>query len=237
MKHVISLTLVALLAACGGGGNDAPSPQTAAPAAPPVCNPVKVATFGDSTMDGNAHRDAMQRGVDTRLGAGRAVIENRAVSGTAAFQLLAGMDGRNAVWSQQLVTTRPDVVLINHGINDMAHQRPLAQYRADLVALVTQAQQAGAVVVLQTPVPQTLMPPYGLEWRVTAIRDYAQVMRDVAAEHRTGLAEVSRFVESLPNFEARVFDGVHPDADLVERIYNGPVADALADAARGKCGR
>lgn len=231
-----ALLLTLLLTACGGGGSDTTEPPASAQSINAACTVVKIATFGDSTMEGEPHRAAMQGAVDQILGAGRTAIENRAASGTAAFQLRAGADGRNLPWAQQLAATRPDVVLINHAINDMTQKRSLDEYRADLVALVTQAQAAGATVVLQTPIPQSLMAPFGQPWRVDAIKEYARVMREVAVARGASVAEVSDFVESLPNYGQRVYDGIHPDADLIVRVYSGPTADAIAAASRGKCG-
>lgn len=235
MRNLLALTLCAFLAACGGGGSE-PEPVVTTPPVQ-VCGPVKIATFGDSTMSGDVRTKFMQDAIDAQLGAGKAIVENRAASGYAAFELLAGSDTVNVRYVDQLAITKPDVVLINHGLNDMAHRRTLEQYRADLDYLVTQAQARGAVVILQTQIPQNGSGRFGEAWRVETVKVYAQVMRDVAAYRKTGLVEVMGFVESVPDFAAHVPDGVHQDAYLDGSIYGGPVASALAEAARGKCGR
>jgi hypothetical protein len=82
-----------------------------------------------------------------------------------AAQLASGTDGLNLPWPSSI---RADIVVINHGINDMTHYRDLDRYRRSLSELAA----APAVVVFETPHVVRY-------WNVSP---FADVMRSVAAE-------------------------------------------------------
>ena len=122
--------------------------------------PYTVSAYGDSTQEaqGQPHA-ASQPG---------AKVYNRGVSGTNSAQLLAGTDGRNYPWPEMMRQESAAVVIINHGIND--RHRPVAEYKADLRALVVGAQAAGKVVILEQPNPI----------KIAGFEDYRTAMRDLA---------------------------------------------------------
>lgn len=98
------------------------------------------------------------------------------------------------------------VSIVNYGINDMRLGVSVEQYKAALRKINASA--------YETP-----SPPYD---------GYAQAMREVAAELGRPVIDVSAYVRSLPGWEARVPDGVHPDAGLYEEITQRVVAPAVA---------
>jgi lysophospholipase L1-like esterase len=180
----------------------------------PVCavSGVRVQLFGDSTQlgwDGVTRRMAkatpdvlLQRILDARLGPGVAVVANRSVSGTTAVQLAEGTDGLNLPWPQSVDA---DIVVVNHGINDMRVGNSLAAYRAALETLA----KTDAVVIFETP-NRTTWP------RVDA---FVPVMREVAAAHGVPVADVYAYSQGF-----QMLDWAHPTAEQYANI----VADVLA---------
>lgn len=227
MADVRTLMLIASLAvltACGGG--EAPTPPVPAPtpvpaSAPPACIPkaqVKVQLFGDSTMVGSVAgvyigdvAGKLQADLDARFGVGATTVELRAVGGTTAADLLAGRDGLNAPWPGSV---DGDVVVENHGINDMLYLKDLAGYTANLERL------AGRVTLFQTPVRSTEA------WWNDA---YAQAMRDVAAEHHIPVAEVHEYFRGRQEL---LSDGVHPTVEGYALLVRDVLAPAVAEQVK-----
>jgi lysophospholipase L1-like esterase len=130
----LTLSLCALLAACGGGSD--------APTAPPIRS---IQLYGDSTQwyaapDWQAQWPGM--------------VTSDAVPGTTSGQLLAGTDGKNPAWPGNVTA---DLVVIKFGANDCLPWffTSVEQYKANLRALVA---ATSARVVLETPDPT--MDPY-----------------------------------------------------------------------------
>ena len=57
-------------------------------------------------------------------------------------------------------------------------------------------------------------------------------MRDVAAELGRPVIDVSAKVRAMPDWQAHVFDGVHPDPLLYQAISRDMVVPALAEAVK-----
>lgn len=182
-KLLSCISCAIALTGCGGGGGDAPKAPAAA-----TCTPlaqVRIQLFGDSTQAGYeggavpsalaVHTPAvgLQQALDARFGASTTLVTSRAVPGTTSQQLRDGTDGTNAPWPQSVAA---EIVMINHGINDMqasadAVPETMATYRANLEFFA--AHTNGAQLVLETPnVVQG--------WAPTGTAPYAQTMRDVA---------------------------------------------------------
>ena len=184
--------------------------------------PVRVQLFGDSTMagkDGATKKIAarppavlLQGYFDRRFGAGAVNVTSRAVSATTAVRLIAGQDGLNKPWPQSVDA---DLVVVNHGINDLRHHGDAAAYRAALSTIA-----AGPVpVVFQTPSPIRIGPDLG---------GYAAIMRDVAAQHRAPVADVHAYVAALPGWKSYIPDWGHPSQALYERLAAEVVGPALS---------
>ena len=108
------------------------------------------------------------------------------------------------------------VSLANFGINDSARDvKDVEQYKANLRAM--------APSVFETP-----NPPHDT---------YAPAMREVAAELGRPVIDVSAYVRSLPGWEKRVPDGVHPDRGLYNEITEKAVGPAMAEIiSKLRCG-
>lgn len=170
---------------------------------------VKIQLFGDSTQAGATRSGFVDRSparllqghMDFMFGPGIVVVEDRAASGTTLHQLINGQDGRNELWPRSV---EADIVVVNHGINDLTHGESEETYKADLGRL----RLTSATLVLETPNP--IREP-GIESRV-------QTMRAIARELRVPLADAYAAVVAVPNWSAYLSDWAHPTQALYEYI-------------------
>lgn len=184
-----------------------------------AAEPVRIQLFGDSTQygyDGRtegqvAHPPAamLQQLMDARFGAGRVLVTERAVPGSASGQLLAGTDGRNRAWPKEVAA---DIVVVNHALNDADAHVPLARYARNLRRL--------HATVFETPSPVTVP---GWRWA-----PYAQAMRRVAAEQHAPVADVARWMLAQPGWQSHLTDGVHPDDETYGAIVREVLMPTLA---------
>lgn len=202
MRELGILAALLLLAACGGGG------------APAQLNRRTLQLFGDSTMRNMAPDFLAIFGER---------VEPRGVGSTTSGDLIAGTDGRNLPWPQSVTA---DVVLMNHALNDTNPAplgTPIDQYRANLRRLA----DAPAIVVFVTPNPlREYNPLTGAD--PVRVAQYAQAMREVAAETRTPLIDVHTYCLRQPDLAERLADNVHPDAELRSRIVRDCLLPGLA---------
>jgi lysophospholipase L1-like esterase len=207
MKFVLYLTVL-LLTACGGGGSPV---ETAPPGSLPTLE-ATVSAYGDSTQLAQGQPHAASRpGLS---------VANEGVSGTNTTMLLAGTDGKHAPWAQEMARIKSRTIVINHGINDRAIS--VDQYKANLRELVTVAQKAGKIVMLETPNPAGEVETEMMRrnnFDVVAFEARRQGMRDVAVHMGVYLCEQSR----VP-----LVDGIHPTPEGYA-IKAGRLAVCLAD--------
>lgn len=234
MKHVISLTLVALLAACGGGGSaEAP---TSAPVVP-ACSPktVTIQISGDSTNYGETRNDPgsapyrvaaypeliIQQAMDQKFGAGAVKVTTTAIPGATAADLLAGRSDMFAGLSFQkwpAGTEGVDIVLMDFGANEALGGVSPEVFKANLRALA-----AARRVVFQTPLPNA------------GAAGLAQSVREVANETGMPLIDLSAWALALPSWPQYLGDGLHPMNDgyaLITRQATVPALVPLVEAAR-----
>jgi lysophospholipase L1-like esterase len=125
---------------------------------------------------------------------------------------------------------KPDIVTIMFGGNEAGFYRPETggfadtprvgrdEFKAVLCKVVDRLRMEGIMVVLMTCPPMTdrywgmhleAYQKHGINFLV---KDYAQAMRDVAAEKRVELIDVYRAFEQDPGTRDYLPDGLHPDA-------------------------
>ena len=202
---IVALACAAALTACGGGGSE----ETPAPEATKALPRIQL--FGDSTMYTAAPYWIERWGSH---------IENRARSGTGSTALIHGTDKLNAPWP---MSVSAPYYVVNHGLNDgyvgLKSFIGLDQYRENLRTL---AKAPGATAIFMTPVPSTRP---GRD-----MAPYANVMREVAAEHGLRVIDVYVCFQTQPEWKARIPDMTHPDADGLRFIVNqcaAPVIESL----------
>jgi lysophospholipase L1-like esterase len=189
---------------------------------------VKIQLFGDSTMVGYTRSDSgykvapnkpqalLQAFFDKKYKPGLVTVENRAVSGTTAVQLVSGTDGLNKPWPQSVSA---DLVMVNHGINDM-RQEDVSTYKAAMEALA----RAPAVVLFETQ-NATTDPLH-----VSA--PFVQATREVAAANRVPLADTFTYTQDKTGM---LSDTSHPTESLYEMISAHsvqPVAASIVSQLR-----
>jgi lysophospholipase L1-like esterase len=202
-KTMTAALLALLLVACGGGSD--PEPEQ-------VSQLRTLQLFGDSTQ-------VQAAPVIEGYLPGRMLMN--AKSGATSAWLIAGTDGVNPPWPQSV---KGDVIMINFGINDSADLTTgstkgisIDTYKANLR---TFAKVPGAVVVFETPNPTY--------WPGRHTEDYAQAMREVAAELGVPLIDVHAFVMAMPDWQAQIPDKLHPSPELMRKI----VADCVMPELR-----
>lgn len=189
----VYLTAV-ILSACGGGGSSAPAPEAQAPGTP---EPYVIAAYGDSTQAAQGHPHAASRP--------GAKIYNRGVGGNNTTKMLAGTDGVNGPWAEQIPRETVPVIALNPGIND--YGLTVEQYKANLRELVTVAQKAGKIVILEEPNPagETETPLMAaLKFDVAAFEERRSAMKHLATHMGVYFCAQPR----VP-----LEDGIHPTVD------------------------
>lgn len=187
----VYLTAV-ILSACGGGGSSAPAPEAQAPGTP---EPYVIAAYGDSTQAAQGHPHAASRP--------GAKIYNRGVGGNNTKKMLAGTDGVNGPWAEQIPRETVRIIVLNPGIND--YGLTVEQYKANLRELVTVAQKAGKIVILEEPNPagETETPLMAaLKFDVAAFEERRSAMKHLAAHMGVYFCAQPR---------VSLEDGIHPD--------------------------
>lgn len=207
----LAASVCVTLAACGGGGSEAPATSSAQSACKPLAV-VRVQLFGDSTMVNlDAFTNgALQKAMDARFGAGVVAIQNRAMPGTDSSQLMSGGDGLNLPWPQSLAA---DIVVINHGLNDYG-RHDLAAYQTNLRAVGS----SGVPVLFMTPNASTVQQMSG----------HAGTMTATAQSLGSPVADVYAYFAAQANWPAMLMaDGVHPLPAAEALIVRDVVAPAL----------
>lgn len=140
--------------------------------------------------------------------------------------IVTAIGGENSIqgaarFERDVLTHRPDVVLIDYGLNDRGPG--LAAARTAWISMIEKAQAAGVKVILLTPTGDTRAK---LDDPADKLHQHAAQIRQLARDYHTGL------VDSLALFQAEVARGTPLDA-LMSQV-NHPnarghqlVADAL----------
>ncbi len=188
--------------------------------------PVRIQLFGDSTQVGLDRATGrpvaqppvalLQAAMDKRFGAGAVSVTERAVSGTTAGQLLAGTDGRNRPWPQEVDA---DIVVVNHALNDSYRHVPLDAYARQLREL--------HATVYETPNAITVPWP---------VEPYTARMRDVAASLNAPVADVDAWMHAQPGWPALLADGLHPNQagyrEIVQKVLMPTLEPLVVEALR-----
>jgi lysophospholipase L1-like esterase len=153
-------------------------------------------------------------------------------------------------FNRDVIAKRPDVVTVMFGGNEAGFYRPQTndfadtprvtcrEFAAALRQLVDRARSAGITVVLMTCPPMTerywgmKLEAYRKNGINFLVKDYAQAMRDVAAEKGVALVDVYRAFGENPGRLDYFPDGLHPDARghrVIADVLAGPLEQVLAE--------
>lgn len=171
--------------------------------------PVVIAAFGDSTMWGFSSTPTAGRVAITEPQAlaanlhGRAVVRNFGFNMSTANQLDEGGYMVTGTMDSLLAQNRDArIVIINYGIND-AHVDTLPAYVRAMQSLITKAQAAGKVVVLEEPNP-SCMPDR------EKLPQYVAALDALAVENKLPLIPMYQVISALPNWKQDIPDCLHP---------------------------
>ncbi|MBB4608837.1 arylesterase [Sphingomonas yabuuchiae] len=226
------LQAAALLSACNSRSDEplsatntaTPAPSTATSPSVPVSGPKRVVlAFGDSLYAGYG----LQRGqslpdaIQARLrGQGiDATVVNAGVSGDTSA------DGRRRLaYTLDRMKTKPDLVMLGLGGNDVLRQVDPAETRANMAAMLDELDRRGIPVILTGMMaPPNLGPDF--------VNRFNAIWPDLARQHKAAL---DPFILQgvLGQRQLMLGDGVHPNATGVSHIADrvAPlVAKQLAD--------
>jgi lysophospholipase L1-like esterase len=149
---------------------------------------------------------------------------------------------------QDVLREKPKLVIIMFGINDaamvdggpVARSEPrvsLEAYRDNLRSMVTEICKSGSKVLLCTPTPMSRKYVYSDIGAYAQqndmnfqLRNYAQAVRDLAAELKLPVLDTFRLFEQSPDRMQLIEDGCHPyvqgHAIIAEALFD-PVSQAL----------
>lgn len=221
IRHLAAATALALLAACGGGGSDAPTAQPQAEQAGPVVmrqvsGQANVHVYGDSiaVAEAVALKDLIAPHHVTSHAVGGKTLRWAIDTG-----LLAAAPGTDA-----------HVVVLAYGTNDarmLAENYSPAQFGAALGRVARDLHSAGIALVIETP-PQVLL-DLAVSWRFNNLGadQYADAARAVARDVGAVLCDRNTrqsTPETMP-------DGVHPVGALVDENARA-LAECIKEAMR-----
>ncbi|HIE4429965.1 TPA: SGNH/GDSL hydrolase family protein [Burkholderia multivorans] len=150
---------------------------------------------------------------------GQITVTNNGIGGTTAPESLNGLTPFSAPLATRLASIRPNIVIVNYGIND-AGRETTDDYQQALVGIVAAIRGAGAVPVLEEPNPVCKGPGPQLD-------AYVGAMRTVAQQYGVLLIQQYDYIKSLPDWQSMLPDCVHPNQDLY-RIKGDREAQQLA---------
>ena len=181
---------------------------------------VRVAAFGDSLSAGyglpeeDGFAPALQK--ELRAAGVAAEVFNAAVSGDTSADGLLRVD-----W--MLRQTRPDIVVVEFGANDMFRGFPAPLIQKNLAQIITRIRESGARVLLAgMRAPRN----YNAQYR----RELAEMYDNLGAQFDIPLYPF--FLEGVAlNPELNLADGIHPNAAGVRKIA-GNIAPLIAEMVR-----
>ena len=196
-----------------------------------MSGPLRIVAFGDSVTNGvglagmteaDTFRDIVRRELTERLGS-KVEVVNAGVNGDVAPLAIGRL-------KRDVLNRKPDIVTIMFGGNEAGFYRPETngfadtarvgreEFKATLAKIVDRIRAEGITVVLMTCPPMTerywgmRLEPYQKHGINFLVKDYAQTMRDVAAEKSVELIDVYRAFQEDPGRMDFFPDGLHPDA-------------------------
>ena len=217
-----------------------------------MSEPLRIVALGDSITNGvglagvteaDTFRDVLRRELAERLGR-KVEVRNAGVNGDIVTLAIGRL-------KRDVLDHKPDVVTVMFGGNEAGYYRPetngfadtprvgLKEFKATTARIVDRLRAERITVVLMTCPPMTEryggmhLEPYRKHGINFLVRDYAQAMRDVAAEKRVELVDVYRAFQKSPDGPDCFPDGLHPDK-RGHRVIADLLVQRLARIAGGR---
>lgn len=208
------------------------------------------ACFGDSTMWGadpanlavqvaTPPPQQLQNLVNNYFANTALTIQNNAISGTTATQMVAGTDGSGSTFAAKMAISSARVVYCNHGVNDAfgPNATSLVAYRTALLSFINSCRLFSKTPILVTPFPCLTIGGFGSQARVEVTARFAEEMRDLASKHGVRLIDQQRwfrlYLGQDGNLPLATFpDGVHAVQAIYTRSGNN-LAEAVLGAQAG----
>ncbi|TNJ61881.1 SGNH/GDSL hydrolase family protein [Paenibacillus hemerocallicola] len=205
--------------------------------------PVTVVAYGDSWTYGSVADgwyEAREAGLDAELIHGswvlqlrkhlqsinpNAVVHNRGKGGWTSIQ---GLDA----FGERVAELRPDVLLLNFGINDWKRPIPLGEYRASMERILDETKAIGSACLLWTSGPLSTISGQTYGWKnpvadeafPATFDQYSDTIRELTVSRNLPLADAEREIEaewrSGTDISGWFFDAIHFTQQGHDRIFN-----------------
>lgn len=189
--------------------------HASAPAAPAAPTPVVIEIHGDDALYGAAppmfifnpqsEPSDTQSILRDQLSDSAITVDNLAEGGTAStvVNMIAGVDGGGPPFAQRMATSKAQIVLDGHGVEDDLNQS-LGPYADALVAFVQDVLAAGKVPVLEEPGPVC-------DDQHPNLQNYVGVMDSIAAQYGVPIVKQYNELLAIPNYCSHLTSGLYPD--------------------------
>jgi hypothetical protein len=157
-------------------------------------------------------------------------VDNRAEGGAAStlLNMMNGVDGGGAPFAQRILSSKAQIVLDAHAVNDDLSQS-LGPYTDALIAWVQAVRTEGKVAVLEEPGPVCDdSRPY--------LANYVSVMDNVAIQYNIPIVRQYDYLLAIPNLCSHYTAGIYPDNAIyqIKAQRQAAVLAPLVKAALGE---
>lgn len=160
--------------------------------------------YGTPTITQQSEPADSQALLRAQFGDGVTII-NHAEGGRAStlVNMMAGVDGGGPPFAERVKTSKADIVLVNHAVNDDLSQS-LGPYTDALVAWVQAVRAAGKIPVLEEPNPVC-------DSGHPNLQNYVSTMDNIAAAYNVPLVKQFDYLQTIPNYCSHLSGGLYPD--------------------------
>ena len=235
LSAVLTVSLAALVAACGGGSTDAPArtrPAAAAPATAAASSPTPKSPAAGGAVDARPRLVILGDSLTAGLGldlkdAYPTLLQQKLDAAGIRLQVVnAGISGDTSAGGLSRVDLALEgdvrVMMVALGGNDALRALPATELRRNLATIIERAQQHGVTVVLAgMEAPPNFGPDYG--------RAFHEVYPSLAKDYKVTL--IPFLLDGVAGIERlNQDDGIHPTAEgdriIADRIW--PVIEPVA---------
>jgi hypothetical protein len=138
-------------------------------------------------------------------------VDNLAEGGTAStvVNMIAGVDGGGPPFAQRMATSKAQIVLDGHGVEDDRNQS-LGPYADALVAFIQDVRAAGKIPVLEEPGPVC-------DDQHPNLANYVSVMDGVARQYDVAIVQQYNALLEIPNLCSHYSYGIYPDDYVLQQ--------------------